>query len=177
MGTVKIEGKEVALDDAIINAGIPAIKAALSVDFPDVENADVQIVTPTKSGGPRTATVVKRGTGKGNDPHFAFVSGRSIQSKGKSVRQHLEENAQHCAQELCRRIEAQQRPGVVVELAKTSCTCGDSHPDEHWLFVIGGPFEGPEHALRALEDVVRERARMLKSNQYLSASDITGAKP
>lgn len=67
MGLIKIEGKEIALDDGIISAGIPAIKAALSVDFPDVENADIEIVNPSKSGGVRTATVVKRGTGKGYD--------------------------------------------------------------------------------------------------------------
>lgn len=65
MGMVKIEGKEISLDDGIISAGIPAIKAALSVDFPDVENADIEIVNPTRAGAPRTATVVKRGTGKG----------------------------------------------------------------------------------------------------------------
>lgn len=65
MGLIKIEGKEISLDDAIINAGIPAIRAALSVDFPDVENADIRIVTPARAGAPKVATVVKRGTGKG----------------------------------------------------------------------------------------------------------------
>jgi hypothetical protein len=65
MGLVRIEGKEISLDDAIIDAGIPAIKAALSVDFPDVENADIDIVRPTRAGAPKTASVVKRGTGKG----------------------------------------------------------------------------------------------------------------
>jgi hypothetical protein len=66
MGVVKIEGKPITLDDAIIDAGIPAIKAALSVDFPDVENADIQIERPTRAGAPLTASVVKRGTGKGS---------------------------------------------------------------------------------------------------------------
>lgn len=67
MGVVRIEGKEVALDDQIIDAGIPAVKAALSVDFPDVENADIDIVSPTRAGAPKAATVVKRGTGKGGN--------------------------------------------------------------------------------------------------------------
>jgi len=42
------------------------VKAALSVDFPDVENADIQIERPKAAGAPATATVIKRGTGKGN---------------------------------------------------------------------------------------------------------------
>ncbi len=65
MGLVRIEGKEISLDDSIIDAGIPAVKAALSVDFPDVENADVEIVGQRAPGVVRSATVVKRGTGKG----------------------------------------------------------------------------------------------------------------
>jgi hypothetical protein len=65
MGLVRIEGKEISLDDQIIDAGIPAIRAALSVDFPDVENADIDIVKPVRAGAPKAATVVKRGTGKG----------------------------------------------------------------------------------------------------------------
>jgi hypothetical protein len=65
MGVIKIEGKSVTLDDAIIDAGIAAIKAALSVDFPDVENADIEIIGSRAPGVVRSATVVKRGTGKG----------------------------------------------------------------------------------------------------------------
>lgn len=65
MGVIKIEGKSVTLDDQIIDAGIPAIKAALSVDFPDVENADIEIIGSRAPGVIRSATVVKRGTGKG----------------------------------------------------------------------------------------------------------------
>jgi hypothetical protein len=65
MGLINIEGKEITLDDAIIDAGMPAIRAALSVDFPDVENADINIVRPVTPDSPRVATVVKRGTGKG----------------------------------------------------------------------------------------------------------------
>ena len=67
MGLINIEGKEITLDDAIIDAGMPAIRAALSVDFPDVENADIDIVRPVTPDSPRVATVVKRGTGKGQD--------------------------------------------------------------------------------------------------------------
>jgi len=67
MGVVNIEGKPVTLDDAIIKAGPEAIKAALSVDFPDVENAIITVVSGGASGSAHTASVVKRGTGKGND--------------------------------------------------------------------------------------------------------------
>jgi hypothetical protein len=67
MGVVYVEGKNVTLDDEIINAGIETIKAALSVDFPDVENADIQIERPATAGAPTRATVVKRGTGLGQD--------------------------------------------------------------------------------------------------------------
>jgi len=68
MGMVSIEGKEISLDDSIIAAGTSAIRMALSVDFPDLENADIQIVKP--NGAPamvtsRKATVVKRATTKG----------------------------------------------------------------------------------------------------------------
>lgn len=66
MGVIKIEGKPISLDDAIINAGDAAIRAALSVDFPDVENAEIEIERPNTPGAPAVATVVKRGTGKGS---------------------------------------------------------------------------------------------------------------
>jgi hypothetical protein len=180
MGKVLIEGKEVALDDSIINAGITAVKAALSVDFPDVENADVQIVTPARVGAPRTATVVKRGTGKGG---FSLVAGRSTQSAGKSTKEHVEHNAVRVAQELFRHVEASNRPGVMVELANTSCTCGskEAHPDLHFLVVVGGPFDSPEHAMDALAEVAAQRADLLRSNQSLqrkplTSSDITGGQ-
>ena len=65
MGVIKIEGKSVALDDSIIDGGIQAIKLALMVDFPDIENADIEIVGSRAPGVARSATVVKRGTGKG----------------------------------------------------------------------------------------------------------------
>lgn len=179
MGLVRIEGKEISLPDEIINAGIPAIKAALSVDFPDVENADVRIVTPTKAGAPRTATVVKRGTGKGG---FSLLSGRSRQATGKSVKEHVEHNAQAVVKELFRHVEAHGRAGVMIELANTSCTCGstEAHPDLHFLVVAGGPFNSPEEAMTALAEVVAQKAEVLRSNKALqrkplSNGDITGA--
>lgn len=49
MGLVSIDGKEVALDDLIIDAGDVAIRAALAADFPDTEDADIQIVRPAAS--------------------------------------------------------------------------------------------------------------------------------
>lgn len=66
MGVIKIEGKSVTLDDQIIDAGPEAIKAALSVDFPDVENAHIEVIGSKAPGVVRTASVVKQGTGKGN---------------------------------------------------------------------------------------------------------------
>lgn len=67
MGLVNIGGKEITLDNAIIDAGPAAIKAALSVDFPDVENADIEVVGQRSPAivTPRSATVVKRATTKG----------------------------------------------------------------------------------------------------------------
>jgi PRTRC genetic system ThiF family protein len=46
MGMISIEGKSVSLPDSIIEAGDVAIRAALSVDFPDVENAQITINKP-----------------------------------------------------------------------------------------------------------------------------------
>lgn len=73
MGVINIEGKSITLDDRIIDAGMEAIKAALSVDFPDVENADITIERPAHVGAPRVASVTKRGTGLGNIPAKAFA--------------------------------------------------------------------------------------------------------
>lgn len=64
VGTVTVEGKSVTLDQEIIDAGVEAVRAALSVDFPDIENASIEI--EQKPGSTvRTAQVVKRGMGKG----------------------------------------------------------------------------------------------------------------
>jgi hypothetical protein len=66
VGVVRVEGKSVTLDQEIIDAGVETIRAALSVDFPDIENAEIQIEAPSASSPVRTATVVKRGMGKGS---------------------------------------------------------------------------------------------------------------
>jgi hypothetical protein len=65
-GIVTIEGKPISLDNEIINAGPGAIRAALCVDFPDIENADIQVQS-TGSGARvfSSATVVKRAAPKG----------------------------------------------------------------------------------------------------------------
>lgn len=177
MGLIKIEGKEVSLPDEIIAAGTTAIRAALSVDFPDVENADIEIVTPTRAGDPKAATVVKRGTGKGG---FSLSSSRSRHAGGKSTREHVTENAAHVASELLRRAEANNRASVLIELATTSCACGseDSHPDMHFVIAVGGPFGSPEEAMDALaETVVTQRTEILRADQRLRRGrDITGAR-
>lgn len=64
-GVVYVEGKSFTLDQEIIDAGIPAIKAALAVDVPDIENAEITLDEPKAPGQVRTASVVKRGMGKG----------------------------------------------------------------------------------------------------------------
>jgi hypothetical protein len=64
-GVVYVEGKSFTLDQQIIDAGVGAIKAALSLDVPDIENAEIVIDEPKSPGAPRTAEVVKRGMGKG----------------------------------------------------------------------------------------------------------------
>lgn len=64
-GVVTVEGKSVSLDQEIIDAGVEAIRAALSVDFPDIENAVIEIDRPSSPSAPVTAQIVKRGMGKG----------------------------------------------------------------------------------------------------------------
>jgi hypothetical protein len=70
MGVVHVEGKPITLDDAIIGAGTEAIRDALAVDFPDIENAEISIAGVESARSPaivtsRSATVVKRATPKG----------------------------------------------------------------------------------------------------------------
>jgi hypothetical protein len=70
MGVVRVEGKPVTLPDAIIDAGVEAIRDAVCVEFPDVENAEITIDRVEDSRSPaivtsRSATVVKRDTPKG----------------------------------------------------------------------------------------------------------------
>lgn len=70
MATVLVEGKPMSLPDSIVDAGIEAVRMALSVDVPDVENADIQIQRETAVGSPaivtsRNVSVVKHSTPKG----------------------------------------------------------------------------------------------------------------
>ena len=70
MGVVSVEGKHVTIDDAIIAAGTEAIRDALAVEFPDIENAEISIAGVESPRSPaivtsRSATVVKRATPKG----------------------------------------------------------------------------------------------------------------
>jgi len=68
MGVVRVEGKPVTVPDPIIEAGTEAIRAALSVDFPDLENAKITIDTPGRAPAvvtSRSASVVKTATPKG----------------------------------------------------------------------------------------------------------------
>lgn len=67
MAIVKVEGKSLTIPDEIVAAGKDAIRAALSVDFPAVENAQIEIVQPDKPGSPITVGVTKRSTPKGCD--------------------------------------------------------------------------------------------------------------
>lgn len=70
MGVVRVGSKPVSLDDSIIDAGTEAIRDALSVDFPDIENATITIDSREPTRAPavvtsRSATVVKQATPKG----------------------------------------------------------------------------------------------------------------
>ena len=60
---VKVEGKIVTVPDEIVALGKEAIRAALSVDFPAIENAQIEIVK--EAGAPTIVTVSKRATPKG----------------------------------------------------------------------------------------------------------------
>lgn len=68
MAIVHIEGKPVTLDDEIVKLGKEAVRAALSVDFPGVENADIVIEGAKSSSAPATVTVSKRAAPKQNLP-------------------------------------------------------------------------------------------------------------
>jgi hypothetical protein len=176
-GIVRIEGKEISLDQQIIDAGIPAIRAALSVDFADVENADIEIVTPG-GGAPKVATVVKRGTGKGIE---IYSSRKLPEVKGGTAREHLEREARQNVDSLFRRIESSGRVQAVLTIVRTACACGDlaaKHPDNCWIVVTAGPFTTPEEALNALAAVAKSKPDVLKRDELLnrpfSGIDITG---
>jgi hypothetical protein len=69
MGIVKIEGKEVTLDDDVIRAGEEAVRQVLSASgFPAASVAKVKIDKPSKPGAPSIVTVSPRSTGKGASP-------------------------------------------------------------------------------------------------------------
>lgn len=64
MAVVTIDGKPVTLDDEIVALGKEAVRAALSVDFPGVENADIVIDSKVGKGAPAVVTVSKRAAPK-----------------------------------------------------------------------------------------------------------------
>ncbi len=68
MAIIKIEGKEVHLDDEVIKAGDKAIRAVLAANgFPAVENARIEIVG-AQNGAPAIVGVTKQATTKGSSP-------------------------------------------------------------------------------------------------------------
>jgi hypothetical protein len=60
MGRIRVGDKELTIDDQIISAGESAIKAALSVDFRDVENLQIQVLEYE----PGKVCLLPRGCGK-----------------------------------------------------------------------------------------------------------------
>lgn len=70
MAVVNVGEKQITLPDEIVDAGEEAIRAALAVEIPDIENAEISIAKATAVGAPavvtsRSATVVKKSTPKG----------------------------------------------------------------------------------------------------------------
>jgi hypothetical protein len=68
MGLVYVGEKPITVPDAIIDAGEEAIRMALAVDIPDIENAEITIDKPTSAAvvtDRRSATVVRKATPKG----------------------------------------------------------------------------------------------------------------
>lgn len=72
MAVVKVEGKDVTLDDEIVRLGKDAVRAALAIDFPGVENADIQI-EGERGGAPAVVTVSKRAAPKQAGGPYARV--------------------------------------------------------------------------------------------------------
>lgn len=69
MAIVRIEGKEIPLDDDIVNAGKDAVVAVLSANgFPGASVANIEIVGPKKPGGSPSVKVTSRATTKGGGP-------------------------------------------------------------------------------------------------------------
>ena len=67
MGVVHVGEKPITLPDEIIDAGEEAIRAALAVEIPDIENAEITIDRPEAPAivTSRSATVVRKATPKG----------------------------------------------------------------------------------------------------------------
>lgn len=64
MATVMVDDKEMFLPDEIVKAGVEACRMALSVDIPDIENADIRIMNSSSIVSPRSSSVsvVKKST-------------------------------------------------------------------------------------------------------------------
>jgi hypothetical protein len=176
MGVIKIEGKSVTLDDQIIDAGPEAIKAALSVDFPDVENAHIEVIGSRAPGVVRSASVVKQGTGKGVDINLTG-SHAVLGVKKTSVEDHVYTGATSAVKEMFRRYELTRFAGAVVDLIITQCGCGssDPHPDSHFVVIVAGPFHSSEEAMDAVDQVAKQRAQVLSYNSRLLRTNNTGA--
>jgi len=71
MAVVNVGDKQITLPDEIVEAGEEAIRMALAVEIPDIENAEISIDKPEVVGAPamvtdrKTATVVRKATPKG----------------------------------------------------------------------------------------------------------------
>jgi len=70
MAVIHVGEKPITLPDEIVDAGEEAIRAALAVEIPDIENAEITIAKAAAAGAPavvtsRSATVVKKSTPKG----------------------------------------------------------------------------------------------------------------
>ena len=67
MGVVHVGEKPITLPDEIIDAGEEAIRAALAVEIPDIENAEITIARAEAPAivTSRSATVVRKATPKG----------------------------------------------------------------------------------------------------------------
>lgn len=72
MGVIRIEGKDVTIDDDVIKAGERAIRAVLGANgFPDIERARIQLPGVDNPGAP--AIVTPRSTGKGGPECGQFI--------------------------------------------------------------------------------------------------------
>jgi hypothetical protein len=146
-GTVTVEGKSVSLDQEIIDAGVEAIRAALSVDFPDIENAVIDVEQPKPGSSVRTAQVVKRGMGKGAplSPAQAYVveklasapayvnpaialAAELLEAETKGDRQAFD--AALRSGRLTRAVEEGEREGRAVMRALAACGHGVPQPSK-----------------------------------------------